>query len=192
MKKILYLSLLAAFVSCTALKNAVRVGNVSNQQQVFYDNDSLEKAYKTYTLKIPKNWYSYKEVHGLIMHSPKLMSDRGEDYYVNSFYVLEYSTKYCKATNIESLFEFYHKKYKKISPKINFTPKKFIHKKYGEYYLIKFANSWVNLLFTEINILFHYKNRNFILSYRSENKYYEEFIKDVEGIISSFTIKEPI
>ena len=78
-------------------------------------------------------------------------------------------------------------------PKVSFIPQKLKHSKYGEYYLIKYGSFWPGKRkFTNIDILFHYKNRNFELRYISENKYYDEFIKDVEKMVNSFTIKESI
>ena len=59
-------------------------------QQVMLDSISLQKEFKTYSLVIPKTWYSYKEVHGHIMHSPKVMKKRSDNHYENNFYVFEY------------------------------------------------------------------------------------------------------
>ena len=57
---------------------------------------------------------------------------------------------------------------------------------------INIPNTWKKINpTTQIDILFHYKNRNFELRYISENKYYDEFINDVEQIVKSFKIKEP-
>jgi hypothetical protein len=125
------------------------------------------------------------------MHSPKVMKSRRDNFYENNFYVTEYSHKVCRATSIENLFEYYRKKKNEFYPEIDFIPKKIQHKNYGTYYLIKYGTSWSKtMLFTNVDILFHYQDRNFVLSYISENMYYDEFIKDVEGIVKSFTIKK--
>lgn len=191
MKKLIVLFTLLLFVGCTAIKNLNN--NISPIQQVMLDSISLEKEFKTYSLKIPKAWYSYKEVHGLIMHSPKIMQKRSDNFHENNLYVTEYSSKETKANSIEALFEFYHKKLKGWYPALDFIPQKLEHEKYGEYYLIKYGTSWSKtMLFSNISILFHYKERNFMLHYTSENKYYDEFISYVEEIVKSFKIKESI
>ena len=189
MKKIIVFVIIFVLAGCyvKGIRKKVPV------QQVMLNGISLEKEMKTYTLEIPETWYSYRDVHGLIMHSPKVMQKRSDNFYRNNFYAFEYSFKETKAINIETLFEYYLKKKKEIYPNIVFTPKKMKHEKYGVFYLVKYGTSWSKVtLFTNIDVLFHYKNKNFELSYISENKYYDEFIKDVEGIIKSFTIKESI
>ena len=192
MRKIQLLVLVFVLFSCKAFKNIKSFRNVSPIQQVMLSDNSLQSELKTYSLKIPSSWYSFREVHGIVMHSPRVMKKRSDNFYENNFHVLEYFEKVCTATNIEELFEYYHAKKKGFYPEVDFIPKKLQHKNYGTYYLIKYGTSWSKImLFTNIDILFHYKNRNFILSYVSENKYYDEFIKDVEGIVNSFTIKEP-
>ena len=188
MRKWLLILLLIIIAGC----HVKGIRNISPVQQVILSGPSLEKEFKTYSLIIPKTWYSYKEVHGNIMHSPKVMRERSDNFYRNNFYAFDYSPKICKAKNIEALFEYYLKKKKEIYPNIVFTPKKMRHEKYGVFYLVKYGTSWSKeTLFTNIDVLFHYKNKNFELSYTSENKYYDEFINDVEGIIKSFKIKEP-
>jgi len=192
MKKVIYCLFLLQIVGCTAIKNLKKVKIVSNEQQVFSDSISLVKAYKTYTLKIPKYWYSYKEVHGHIMHSPKVIRDRNKNYYINNFLAIEYTSKGCKASSLQMFLECFDKQQEQNFTNYNYILKKLHHEKYGEYYVVKQGSFFGGEKWpvTTINILYHYKNRNFRLSYTSENKYYEEFIKDVEGIISSFTIKD--
>jgi hypothetical protein len=194
MKKILLIVIVCAIiVSCEAIKNVKPIRNISPVQQELLTGEDLENAYKTYTLQIPKTWYSFKEVHGHIMHAPKVMKKRSDNFYENNFYVTEYAAKVCNATSIEGLFEFYHNKMRRLYPNVAFVPQTFQHKEYGKYYLIKYGTSWSKkMLFTKIDVLFNYKNRNFILNYTSENKYYDEFIKEVEQIINSFKIKEAI
>lgn len=180
-------------VSCEAIKKVKPIRNISPVQQELLTEEELESAYKTYTLQIPNTWYSFKEVHGHIMHAPKIMKRRSDNFYENNFYVTEYSTKVCKAKNIEDLFVYYHKKMKELYPKVKFNPQTLQHKEYGKYYLIKYGTSWPKkMLFTNVDVLFNYKGRNFILSYISENNYYDEFIKDVEQMMRSFKIKEAI
>jgi hypothetical protein len=187
MKKIIVFVVVFVFVGCS-VKN---IRNISPIQQAMLDSISLQKEMKTYSLKIPESWYTYKEVHGHIMHSPKVMQNRSDNFYENNFYVTELFPTETKAKSIKSLFEYYHKKMKGFYPKVSFIPQKLKHSKYGEYYLIKYGTSWTKkMLFTNIDVLFHYKNRNFELSYISENKYYDEFISDVEQIVKSFKIKE--
>ena len=191
MKRIIYSLLVIVMIGCEAIKNLKPIGNVSSIQQVMLDSISLRKEFKTYSLNIPETWYSFKEVHGHIMHSPQVMQKRSANFYENNLYVKEYSLKVAKANNVKALFEYYHEKKKSFYPDIDFIPKKLLHENYGSYYLIKYGTSWSKtMLFTNIDVLFHYQNRNFILSYTSENKYYDEFIKEVEGIVNSFTIKE--
>ncbi len=192
MRKVIYSLFLALFIGCTTIKN-VKKFTIPPVQQEMLDSISLEKEMKTYTLEIPKTWYSYKEVHGHIMHSPKVMQKRNTNFYANNLYVTELSQKETKAKSIEALFEYYHQKMKGFYPTIDFIPQKLNHKKYGKYYLIKYGNFFgnKNRPTTQIDLLFHYKNRNFELSYISENKYYDEFIKGVENIVKSFKIKEP-
>lgn len=176
------------FFGCTATKNIM---TLSSKDQIFLDSVSLKKEFKTYSLQIPETWYSYKEIHGLIMHSPKIMLKRDDNFYTNNFYVSECSPKICEAESIEAFLKFYLKKMKKIYPKVDFYPVKLKHEIYGEYYLVKYGTFWSKeKKFTNISILFHYKKRNFELKYTSENKYYDEFIKDVESIVKSFTIIE--
>ena len=187
MKKQVIIFLLIITTSCSV--NGIR--NKVPVQQKMLDSISLEKEMKTYSLEIPKTWYSYIEVHGHIMHSPKVMQKRSDNHFENNFYVTELSQTATKAKSIEALFEYYHQKMKGFYPKVSFIPQKLKHSKYGEYYLIKYGSFWPGKRkFTNIDILFHYKNRNFELRYISENKYYDEFISDVEKIVKSFKIKE--
>jgi hypothetical protein len=189
MKKIIVFVIVFVFVGCY-VKGIRKKAPV---QQVMLNGISLEKEMKTYTLEIPETWYSYKEVHDHIMHSPQVMQKRSDNHFENNFYVTELYPTETKAKSIEVLFEFYHKKMKGFYPTIDFIPQKLNHKKYGEYYLIKYGSFFggKNKPTTQIDILFHYKNRNFELRYISENKYYDEFINDVEQIVKSFKIKEP-
>lgn len=181
------------FVSCEAIKRVKPIRDISPIQQELLTGEELAHAYKSYSLQIPQTWYSFRDVHGIIMHSPKVMQRRSDNFYENNFYVTEYSTKVCKAKNIKDLFEYYHKKMKGLYPKVEFNPQTLQHKEYGKYYLIKYGTSWSKkMLFTNVNVLFNYKGRNFILSYISENNYYDEFIKDVEQMMRSFKIKEAI
>ena len=69
MKKIIVLVIVFVFAGCSV--NGIR--KKVPVQQVMLNGISLEKEMKTYSLKIPENWYSYKEIHGHIMHSPKVM-----------------------------------------------------------------------------------------------------------------------
>ncbi|NVK52239.1 MAG: hypothetical protein HWD85_04835 [Flavobacteriaceae bacterium] len=191
MKNFIAFLFLVIIYSCSTLKNVKAIKNISPDQQELLQGEALQKAYKTYSLQIPETWYSYRDVHGHIMHSPKVMRKRGHNFYENNFYVTEYSTKVCNAKSRKELLAFYTKRMKKFYPRINIVPQKFLHKKYGVYYLMKYTTSWhKKKLFTNVDVLYHYNNRNFILRYNSENKYYDEFIKDVASIINSFTIKE--
>lgn len=178
MKKKLLIVLIVIFSSCGVV------------QQEMIDKANLNKELKTYSLQIPDTWYSFREVHGHIMHSPKVMKKRSDNFYENNFYVTEYPRTFCNSKNIDELLEFYHRKLKRHHSKITFHPKKLHHKKYGEYYLFKYTTSWSKVkIFTNIDIIFNYKNRNFVLQYTIESKYFEEFRVDLRSIIRSFKIQ---
>jgi len=151
--------------------------------------ESLSLLFKGYTLEIPEDWYSSFGAHCILFHSPKKLKKRGVIYYGNKItihrIVGKASEQYKGVDDLVKEASLRHKEEKE-----EFYVSELYHKDYGKYYTIKSGHSWNLRNYTDVRAYFFYKKKGFIITYSSLNKYYDEFLPDVDKILKSFKILE--
>jgi hypothetical protein len=144
---------------------------------------------KGFELKIPDTWCSYKGFHNILTYSPKSLFNLKDNHYKNCLYVAHYDNDTYKSKDIE---EALGKHYPLLNSTLEFAPayNSEVHRTYGKFYILKHKSFWEGETLTNLDVLFNYRNKDYILNYTVLEKDYEKYINDVIQIIESFKILE--
>ncbi|WP_191858635.1 hypothetical protein [Hanstruepera ponticola] len=144
---------------------------------------------KGFELKIPKTWCGYKGFHDILMFSPKSLLNFSKNHYKNNLYVAMYDNPSYNSKNIEEAFRNH---YPLLNVKTEFTPvyDESVHEIYGKYYIVKRKSIQEGQNLMNLDLLFNYKNRDYIIHYSVLEKDFNANLNEVIQIMESFKIVE--
>ena len=162
------------------IKNYICMNAIQTQSQM---------DLKGFELKIPENWCTYIGFHDILSYSPKSLLNLSKNHYKNSLYVAAYDNDSYKSKDIEEALS---KHYVLLNTDLEFAPvyNADVHKSYGKYYILKSISIQKGEKFINLDVLFNYKNQDYILYYSVLEKDFETYVNDVIQIIESFKILE--
>lgn len=186
MKRYLLLIIFLVSISCGFHKEIK-----SSKRYVYYKElDSLEvlSKYENFTIKIPNEWYSYQDIHGIIFHSPKILKKSNEVNLTNNFSVLNSKLMGFDESNSSNLFSFIIEKRKKQYKDFSYNSQEYKHVKYGLCKVVKYVYFSGNQKKAKIEFLIDENSSCYNLIYESNAEYFDTFLPDFLKIVDSFEI----
>jgi hypothetical protein len=153
-------------------------------------NESQSKTLmheKGYQLKTPDTWCFYKGFHNILMLSPKALLSLKGNYYKNNLYVSSYDNDTFRSNDIEEALK---KHFVLLNGDSQFTPvfDTNSHEIYGKYYIVKRKSIQNGEKLMNLEILYNYKNRDYIIRYSVLERDFNANLNDVIPIMESFKI----
>lgn len=192
MKKSLSLLLLFCFfitISCVSSKTSLV--DTDEKYRVIEDSILFSQNKEFYQIIKPLNWFAYKKIETtrFLFFSPKKVRNLPltfQDIYLD----VGSSNRYIKV--LENLINHDISILNDNIQNFSYQLIKTNHKKYGESYVLKYTTNLEKKSKTYKHLAFYliYKNRGYCIYYQALEKYFNEFLPDVEKIINSFTINE--
>lgn len=186
MRKTFLLGISLILISSFCLSQESKIQNYiclnASQSKLLMDAEKYE-------LKIPDNWCSYNGFHNILMYSPKSLLNLKDNFYKNNLYVAAYDNSTYKSENIEEAIK---KHYVLLNDNSQFAPvlEESIHEIYGKYYIIKRKSIQHGEKIMNLDLLFNYKNQDYIIYYSVLEKDFNANLNDVIQIMESFKILE--
>lgn len=181
---------IAIIFGCSSTKNISQISsNIKIPKYCCLDFQTIQDQMKDYELKIPSNWCSYIGFHDVLSHSPKSLLNLKDESRENYLTVTAYVNESYKSKDIETALSAH---IIELNGPSEFNPvyTSDIHEIYGKYYTVKRKTIQGGNRFINLQTIFNFKNRDYIIDYYVLEEDYETYITDVRRIIASFIIKE--
>ncbi|MCI2228656.1 hypothetical protein MC378_05715 [Polaribacter sp. MSW13] len=183
---------LLAIFSCASSK-VNKYGLTRDNPFKILDSTELAKENRFYSIKKPKNWYAFVEPHGGLYYAPEKLKNQAP---INFKSFVGFALKENKKNKLKNINDYVNasiKKLKKTYKNFNYQQIETKHEKYGKSIVLRFiSSSWndKNIKYKTANLYLFYKNKCYLIRYRSTLDNFDEFVPDVEKMIKSFKIKE--
>lgn len=174
MKKIIHLILILSLTNCGVQKK-----NISENQKIKNLITSLN-----YYVILPDNWKPILDSHDLLSYSPKNLDDI---FYKNIIRI--YQREKIQKISLKDFVETEIKKMKK-EIRINSQSLTIEKTKYGETYIYKYELNWNFTHYLNIIKYFEQNGNFYEFSYSSDEKYYENYLKNADFIFDNLKFKE--
>ena len=164
----------------TKIQNYICLNNQQAKNQMYSEG---------YELRIPDSWCGYKGFHDILTFSPKSLASLKEGYYINGLYVSSPNNETFRSKNIEEALKTH---YVLLNDGSEFAPvfDESVHEIYGKYYIVKRKSIQEGQKLMNLDLLFNYKNQDYIIHYSVLEKDFNTNLNEVIQIMESFKIVE--
>lgn len=191
MKKLEFLIL---FFCTTFFMSCASIQKVSRCEINKIIEDDIKNLLEGYSLTIPSNWVSYKDIHCNLTFSPQEKKEK-----------LNSNFEWVRVYVYHSIDKKYYKKFKNIDDfvmnaveQINENFQKpsiemvgLPHQKYGEYRILKYNTIFFGNTYKRIEVYYFYNDLGYIIHYNSKINEFEKYLPDFKKkMVASFEIKE--
>lgn len=162
--------------------------NTFTKNYICLDSISALSQVKEYELVVSNNWCTYIGFHDILSYSPNYLKNLSDNYYKNWLYVSSYDIESYKSADIEeALYE--HVISYNFGNEYDRVYTSDYHEQYGKYYIVKYKSIMEGDKLLNLDIIFNYKNKDYIISYQVLEYQFDLYINEVIEILSSFKIK---
>ncbi|AQS94173.1 hypothetical protein BXQ17_08910 [Polaribacter sp. BM10] len=179
MKKLIIILLI--FIGCKSKENF--------NKETYYKEVSekeVQKHYKSYTITIPDNWFSYKTDPGLMAHSPNEFKSIIKPNKNQTRFIIRNSFQSSKKIQ-KNLNQFISNK-KKHYTNFEYKLHERNHKTYGKFYVVQYASNENNERVINIVCILKAKNKIYNIYFSGTPKKYDKYLDDAIEMINSFKL----
>lgn len=195
MKKCLQLIVLLSllvFSSCASTMYK-KYGITKEKPFKILDSIELSQENRFFSVEKPKDWYAFVEGHGGLYYSPQKIENTRPLTFGSHVGFRIKENKNIKWKDLNDYVDTSIKNLKKTYKKFNFKQIEMNHKKYGKCKVVIYVStSWYdkNIQYETANFYIFYKNKGYLIFYRSKVDAFDKYLPEVEKMVNSFTIKE--
>lgn len=189
MKKAFYLLMFVfsmVMTSCSATQQTVKC---AINKVIEEDLQSFQEGY---TLKIPSNWVSYKDIHCNLTHAPEEMKEKKGTGFEWVRVFVYHSTDKSYYQKFKGINDFVMHSVNRINrifnkPRIDMTTLK--HPKYGEYRVLSYNLVFLGNRYVKSEVYFFYKGQGYIINYSAKIDQFDTYLLDFQKMVAFFEIK---
>lgn len=170
---------------------AVNISVSAQKENTYYKEIDVKLANKQFTdfkIDIPENWFSYNTDPGMMAHSPNEFKGRVSPNDLAVSFIVH--KKNIKRKNLEKSLKNFLGFQKQFYDKFNYELFEGNHKKYGKYYIVKYAQDTKGGKEIVLLSIFNWKKHIYHLYYSSDEFNYDKYLIAATRMINSFEIKE--